>query len=79
MRDTETQAEGEAGPQQGARCGTHPELQDHALNQKQSSTAEPSGHPKKTMYLKFNMQNLLSYFKLINGSSYRQIVSPSKF
>ena len=38
MRGTEaeTQAEGEAGSMQGARCGTGSELQDHDLGQRQA-------------------------------------------
>ena len=39
-REVETQAEGEAGSMQGARCGTHarlkPRLQDHALGLRQA-------------------------------------------
>ena len=39
MRDTQreakTQAEGEAGPSQGARCGTRSRDWDHTLSQRQ--------------------------------------------
>ena len=34
-KEAETQAEGEAGSMQEARCGTHLGLQDHALSQRQ--------------------------------------------
>ena len=41
QREAETQAEGEAGPMQGARCGTQSQdsiwrLQDHALGRRQA-------------------------------------------
>ena len=52
MRDTErvaeTQAEGEAGSLQGARCRTQsPGLQDHPLSQ----VAQPLSHSGVPMYL----------------------------
>ena len=45
-REAETQAEGEAGSMQGARCGTRSrELQDRALGQRQALNRYPGIPP----------------------------------
>ena len=48
MKDTEAQAEGEAGSLQAAQCGTQSQdPQDHALSQRQT----PLSHPGVPMWI----------------------------
>ena len=66
-REAETQAEGEAGSMQGARCGPW----DHALSQRQTD-AQPLSHPGVPGCLLLQNLAVMAYKKLSVGKKQKR-------